>query len=61
MMSGDNKQDLQEFWSFTLSFGNISMTLLTRHFESYQPAVRLAPGHLAPTLVTTASHLSPEQ
>ena len=61
MMSGDNKQDLQEFCIFMLSFGDMSMTLLMRRFQSYRPPVRPAPGHIAPTLVTTASHLSTEQ
>ena len=53
-MSGNNKQDLQEFCIFTLSYGKIAMTLLTRHFESYRPPVRPVSGHIAPTLVTTA-------
>ena len=49
-----NKQDLLELCIFTLSYGNISMTLLTRHFESYQPPIRPVSCHIAPTLVKTA-------
>ena len=49
MMSGNNKQNLQEFCIFMMSYGIISMTLL-----SYRPPVRPVSGHIAPTLATTA-------
>ena len=52
-MSDDNNQDLQEFCICTLSYGNISLALLTRHFESFWPPVRPVPDHIAPTLATT--------
>ena len=48
MIFGNKKQDLQEFCIFTLSYGNISMMLLMRHFESYRAPVRPVSGHFAP-------------
>ena len=86
MTSGDSKQDLNEFSIFMLSYGNISITLLSHtslpsdwslvtsphvgyygflsvHWAFTYPVHTGLPntGHIAPTLVTTASHLSTEQ